>query len=203
MGFWIAVFPLLAASGAALVASASAPTLVDTTDGPAAWAQPHLALPHYTGAQGILGMLTSEAFGPLLALKEAQVGDSLHFGLQLCLHDCANLVGSLLPIRLTGRLLALHFTASRATIERAVPRLAAEAATVPGLRLGWAGRTVADVEAVLETGQAMAASVPLAADGSLVYVLDPGVQPSDVLGLPEVSALLGETGQHVVVFFGP
>jgi hypothetical protein len=198
-----AVFPLLEATGAALLVSAEAPTFVDATGGPADWAQPHLALPHYPGARGFLGMTTSEPFGPLLVLKQQQVGDTLRFGFQHCLHECANLVGSLLPVRITGRLLALHFTASRGNIERAVPRLAAEAAGTPGLRLGWVGRTIADVEVVLRTGQAFTSGTPLTADGSLVYVLDPGLEPADVLALPEVTALLAQTGEHVVTFFGP
>jgi hypothetical protein len=195
------VLPLVIESGAILVVIANDPDFVDTANGPATWAQPHLAMPHYPGAAGILGMVGSDAYVPLLPLKQAQVGNSLNFGFQLCLHDCANLsIGGLVPVRLSGRILAIHYTASRAAIETAAPILAEEAEEASGVRLGWAGRTIADMMTVIG-GQLIPANTPLGADGSLFYELDGGVDPADVLALPELSALLDRAGAHVVVFF--
>jgi hypothetical protein len=195
------VLPLVIQSGAILVVIANDPDFVDTANGPSNWAQPHLAMPHYPGAAGILGMVGSDAYVPLLPLKQAQVGNSLNFGFQLCLHDCARLsMGGLVPVRLSGRILAIHYTASRAAIEAAAPILAEEAEEASGVRLGWAGRTIADMMTVIG-GQLIPANTPLGADGSLFYELDGGVAPADVLALPELSALLDRAGAYVVVFF--
>jgi hypothetical protein len=196
------VTPLVTASGATLITGNSSPILVDTSAGPVEWAQEELAIPFYTGAEGFLGMVTSDAYEPLLPLKSLQVGDSNYFGFQQCLHDCANLgSGGFLPPRVFMRVLAIHYTASRSAIESGVPALAAEADVTPGVRLGWAGRTVADVNIVLETGEMALANNPLGADGSLLYQLDPGIDPASVLALPELSAFIASSGEHVVVFF--
>jgi hypothetical protein len=195
------VLPLVIQSGAIIVVVANDTDLVDTSNGPSTWSQPHLAMPHYPGAPGILGLVGSDAYVPLLPLKQAQVGNSLNFGFQLCLHDCAYLsMGDLVPVRLSGRILAIHYTASRVAIEAAAPILAEEAEVASGVRLGWAGRTIADMMTVIG-GQLIPANTPLGADGSLFYELEDGVDPADVLALPELSELLGRAGAHVVVFF--
>ena len=82
-----------------------------------------------------------------------------------------------------------------------VPVLAAEADVTPGVRLGWAGRTVADVNIVLETGEMVVANNPLEANGSLLYQLDAGIDPASVLALPGLAALIASSGEHVAVFF--
>jgi hypothetical protein len=71
------------------------------------------------------------------------------------------------------------------------------------VQLGWAGRTVADVVTMGEDGRISSASHPLGADGSLLYVLDPGVEPNDVLALPGLRALLADDDAYAAAFFGP
>lgn len=198
-----AVLPLLGDAGAVVIAGVRDPTFVDAEHGPASWAQARLAIPLYPGAPGLLGMVTSAAWGALDRLKAAQVGDTLHFGLQRCLHDCDAFTGAPLPPRLSGRILAIHCATSRAQLEDAIPGLAAEASDAPGLRLGWAGRTVADVVTMLDDGRILSANHPLGADGSLLYVLDPGVEPADVLALPSLRTLLASSDAYAAAFFGP
>lgn len=93
-----------------------------------------------------------------------------------------------------------HFSADRATIEAAVAGLAAEAEMVPGVRLAWVGRAVADFKIELVDGSIVQSFNALRADGSLVYQLDPGVDPlADVLTLPAFGAFLDATTSDAIM----
>ncbi|MEE8311543.1 MAG: hypothetical protein V3R77_04750 [Candidatus Binatia bacterium] len=198
----IGILPLLLDQGVRIFFLGDGPVDVLGSSPPALVQQQH-ALPLYAGAADFLMLATRAETHPLAPLKNGQVGDTLRFGLQECLHDCAALETSTFPpFVFSGRLLLLHFDAERSAIETSVPLLAAEASTTTGVTLAWAGRTVADFNIELADGTVVETFNPLPADGTLVYILDASVDPAaEVLTLPEVSAFLALTTSDAIVLF--
>jgi len=196
------ILPLLLDQGVPILFFGDGPIDVLGSSPPELVQQQH-ALPLYGSAADFLMLATRAETHPLVPFKHGQVGDSLRFGLQECLHDCTALEASTFPpFAISGRLLLLHFDAERAAIEAAVPLLAAEASATTGVSLAWAGRTVADFRIELADGTVIDSFNPLPADGTLVYILDPGIDPAaDVLTLPEVSAFMVLTTSDAVVLF--
>ena len=198
----LGIIPLIVDQGVRIFFLGDGPIDVLGTSPPELVQQQH-ALPLYADAADFLLLATRPETHPLSPLKFGQVGTTLQFGMQQCLHDCVALEASVFPpFVFSGRLLLLHFDADRATIEAGVPLLAAEAAATTGVSLRWAGRTVADFRVELLDGSVEDTFNPLPADGTLVYVLDPGVDPAiDVLTLPELSSFLAATTSDAIVLF--
>ncbi|TFH24569.1 MAG: hypothetical protein E4H03_03275 [Myxococcales bacterium] len=196
------ILPLILDQGVRIFFLGDGPIDVLGTSPPMLVQQQH-ALPLYAGAGDFLKLATRAETHPLAPLKYGQVGDTLRFGLQECLHDCAALeMSTFPPFVFSGRLLLLHFDGERSAIEASVPLLAAEASGTSGVTLAWAGRTVADFRLELADGTVVDTFNPLPADGTLVYILDAGVDPAaDVLTLPELSAFLTLTSSDAIVLF--
>jgi hypothetical protein len=199
------IVPLLMEQGVRVLYSNEGP--VDLLgSSPANLVQGHQAMPLYGGASDFLHLATRYEVFALRDLKVGQVGDTLNFGFEQCLHDCEGIYASVFnplnnpPFIFGTRLMIHHFSADRATIEGAVAGLAAEAELVPGVRLAWVGRTIADYKFELPDGSLAQAFHKLQADGSLVYQLDPGVDPvTDVLTLPALGAFMDATTSDAIM----
>lgn len=159
------------------------------------------AMPLYADARDFLRLSTRREVYDLVDLKAAQVGTTLNFGFEHCLHDCDALYASVFPpFVFSGHLLVHHFRTDRATLEAAVPLLAAEAESATGVRLVWAGRAVADFKLELVDGSVVQAFNALPADGTLVYELDGEVDPAaDVVTMPQLAAFLAATTSDTVL----
>lgn len=162
------------------------------------------AMPLYAEAKDFLRLATRREVKALAPLKAAEVGDTLNFGFEHCLHDCAALYAQLPPptsFGFSGKLLAVHFTGvDRTALEAAIPGLVADLGLTTGVRLRWVGTTIADFKLELPDGSVHQAFNRLSADGSLVYEIDNGVDPStQVLTLPSLASFLGTTSSAAVV----
>ena len=163
-------------------------------------AQQEHAMPLYGHARDFLRLSTRREVYDLVELKAAQVGTTLNFGFEHCLHDCDALYASVFPpFVFSGHLLVHHFRTDRTTLEGAVPLLAAEAESATGLRLVWAGRAVADFKLELVDGSVVQAFNALPADGTLIYELEDGVDPADVVTMPQLAAFLAATTSDTVL----
>lgn len=197
-----AIFPLLMNQGVRVLFQPGSPTDL-TGSSPVGLVQGTQAMPLYGGADDFLRLSTRYEVHDLAPLKHAQVGDTLHFAFEHCLFDCDAIYAfdEFPPIVFGTRLLVVHFSADRSTIEDAVGPLASEAALLADVQLRWVGRTVADFRLELPDGTTAQAFHRLEADGTVVYELGPSVDPvADVLSLPVLAGLLGEvTGAAVVL----
>jgi hypothetical protein len=187
-----AILPLLLQQKVRVLFAPATP--VDLASSPPGLVQGTQAMPLYRDAADFLKLSTRAESHDLVELKHAQVLDTLRFGFQTCLHDCAAIEAAVFPPFVFGsRLLVVHFSADRATIESAVAALAAEDEATPGICLRWAGRTVADFKLELTDGSVVQSFQALPADGTLLYELDAGVDPAGVLSLPSLSSFLEAT----------
>jgi hypothetical protein len=195
------ILPLLANQHVRVLFNKGGP--VDLTgSSPAALVQGTQATPLYTDARDFLRLSTRLEVFDLIELKHLQVGDTLNYGFETCLFNCESIYAEpqLPNIVFPGRLLIAHFSTDRATLEGAVAGLAAEAAMTTGVQLAWVGRVVADYKLELLDGSVAQTFHALPADGSVVYELDPGVDPvTQVLSLPALSALLASTTNNAVM----
>lgn len=199
------ILPLLLQQGVRVLYSNEGP--VDLLgSSPVDLVQGHQAMPLYGDAADFLHLATRYEVFALRDLKVGQVGNTLHFGFEHCLHDCDGIYASVFnplnnpPFIFGTRLMIHHFSADRATIEGAAAGLAAEAELVPGVHLAWVGRTMADFKLELPDGSLAQAFNKLQADGSLIYQLDPGVDPvTDVLTLPALGAFLDATTSDAIM----
>jgi len=199
------ILPLLLQQGVRVLYSNTSP--VDLLgSSPADLVQGHQAMPLYAAATDFLRLSTRREAHALIGLKTAQVGTTLNFGFEHCLHDCDAIYASEFsplndpPFIFGTRLMIHHFSADRATIEAAVAGLAAEAELAAGVTLAWVGRTVADFKLELPDGSIVQSFNALQADGSLIYKLDPGVDPeTQVLTLPALGAFLDATTSDAIM----
>ncbi|HEY2774894.1 MAG TPA: hypothetical protein VGK20_12685 [Candidatus Binatia bacterium] len=196
-----AILPLLLSQGIRILFAPGVPGDV-TGSSPAALVQGTQAMPLYGSADDFLHLSTRSEVFPLVDLKHRQVGDTLHFGFEHCLYNCDAIYAfhAIPPIEFGTRLLVIHVSAARSTLEDAVAPLAAEAAMRTGVELRWVGRTVGDFHLELTDGSNVQAFHALEADGTVIYELDPSVNPAtDVLTLPALSAFLAQTTNDAVV----
>ena len=122
--------------------------------------QERQAMPLYADAKDFLHLATRREMHDLAPLKAAEVGTTMRFGQQQRLYDCDALYAELPPpnIIFGARLLLIHFNLDRQSLESSVAGLAAEVDSMPGVRLRWVGRTVADLKFELLDGSSCRAS---------------------------------------------
>lgn len=195
------ILPLLANQHVRVLYSKSNPVDLTGTS-PAALVQGDQSTPLYADAKDFLHLSTRLEVFDLIELKILDVGTTLNYGFETCLYNCDSIYAesSVPNIIFQNRLLIAHFSVDRAAFEGAVAGLAAEAAMTTGVRLAWVGRVVADYKLELPDGAVVQTFHALPADGTVVYELDPGVDPAtQVLTLPALSAFLASTTSTAVM----
>lgn len=153
--------------------------------------QPQHLIPLYNGARDFLNLATRAEVQPLAPVKYAGVGDTVNFGFQQCLHNCVEIGARPFPGIFGGNKLLIHSGATRSQLEDSVAGLASEAAATTGVTLDWVGLNIADPAYELEDGTVGNLFTPISTIGTVIYTLDPGVDPAtQVLTLPNLSALV-------------